>query len=251
MFVVGGKGGIFPEVQSMLSAKEEEGEEKKQTASAVVYAWSISVAEAQVSKEVVLLSNWISEHHVELICWDFDQTAMTLHTGGYVCEANKALFDDRINALSHHVSPGFRLFSRYIFEVKPNVKQAIVSFADDFSRNDPNPINASDTCIKVGGTDLIKMILERGFSWPRPPFHIVSFYPDVANSVRQFSSPVPKNKAVHMHVACEQANILDHSKVLLIDNDINNCRQALKQGYRAWLVTKQAGFDPPSLTILK
>lgn len=216
-----------------------------------VYRWSTVVGEAVVPGDVVRLADWIAEHKVELVCWDFDQTAMTLHTGGYVCEANQELFDARIDGLSHHVAPGFRLFSRYLAKKLPEVRQAIVSFADDFSRNDPNPINASDSFVRMGGTDLIKTVISRGFSWPRPAFHVVSFYPDVANSVHQFSSKVPKNKAVHMHVASEQAGIMDHSKVLLIDNDMGNCSQARKQGYHAWLVAKQAGFDPHSIQILK
>jgi hypothetical protein len=222
----------------------------------IVYESEVVMGEALVPPELVRLAGWLEEHKVQVVCWDFDETAMNVHTGGFISETSVPQLQDRINQLSYKVAPHFRSFCRYLAIHHPTIKLAIVSFADDFSRRPSKPSKPPATttttamATTVGGTNLISGVLERGFAWPRPSFYIVSFYPDVANSVGQFNSKVPQNKTMHLQLVAKRFGITQPSSMLLIDNDHKNCLAAAALGYHTWFVSKQAGFDPTSLIIL-
>jgi hypothetical protein len=215
------------------------------------YELEVDLPAARVPASIESLAQWISEHKVEVVCWDFDETAMRIHTGGFVRAASEPELQQRLDWLSHQVAPEFRLFSRYIERACPGVRQAIVSFADDFSRNDPPSVAAASKSVaRMGGTDLIKTVLERGFGWPRPAFRIVSFYPDVANSRQEFPHHVSKNKNVHMQQVAKHMGILSADRLLLIDNCPQNCHAAIEFGAYTWHVSASKGFDTNSLRIL-
>lgn len=198
------------------------------------------MGELELPKEYVKLGQWLEEQKVQVVCWDFDETAMLVHTGGYINETSLTNLQQRVNDLSHQISPYFRSFTRYLQLKHPTIKHAIVSFADNFSRstNPNNTVNPNT----IGGTELICSVLHKGFSWPRPAFHIVSFYPDVANNLKQFNHKVPNNKTLHMQLVAKHFNIQQPSAMLLIDNDHNNCMTAASLGYHAWFVKKTSRF---------
>jgi len=218
------------------------------------YSSEVHLDAACVSDRVVELAKWISDHQISAVCWDFDETAMSIHTGGYLTDTSLKGLNKRVSDLTHQVAPGFRTFCRYVSLNLPNVQMAIASFADDFSRKDVKSSDRKDVKsfdnFRIGGTELIERVLKYGFGWPRPAFHIVSFFPEVANSVNQFATRVSNNKNMHLEQIAKQLKINDKSKILLIDNDMRNLLAAKENGHHAWYVKDQKGFDPETLVIL-
>jgi hypothetical protein len=217
--------------------------------SSLYYKKEIVLAGASVGSRIQELCEWLVHNKIEMICWDFDQTIINIHSGGCIKDVD---LNSKIEVLAKQVSPDFRLLVSYLQFKHPQIKQSVVSFADNFDRNKSSSSLSSTTpsstvaLQSVGGTDLICAVLKQAFGWPRPEFHIVSFYPDVANSLQEFKTRVPNNKSVHMKIVQERAKLQPH-QILLVDNDINNCRNAIMSGCRAWFVKNQQGFDAKTI----
>ncbi len=163
---------------------------------------------------------------LQLVCWDFDRTIINYHTKGFQSAA-------RLDELRVRVSPYFLWQFKHL--AQQNVDQAITTWCDDVWALEPGT---------VAGADMIRRIL-------RPILPSIDQTPVVAKQPEYWNrwsdKLFPPGKRYHIQQAMSFYGITSMSRVLLIDDGLEHCQIAIRDGAQAMHVDGTNGFETPFL----
>ncbi|OII72642.1 hypothetical protein cand_011700 [Cryptosporidium andersoni] len=176
---------------------------------------------------------------IRVIATDFDLTMMTRHSGGYI---NPLSASGSVFLLS--LSQDFNILASVA--QKMNIPISVVTFSD----KKLIPLEFKDVCIS--GSDLISLSLKKS----KASFKIDStfcYYPKLWQKPQDYLqigliNPMPSGKSFHLKKVCETYNIKPN-QIIFIDDDVRNCRIALKEGYIAMSIKGNSGYSIDSIDI--
>ncbi|KAF7456469.1 putative p36 protein [Cryptosporidium felis] len=170
---------------------------------------------------------------IRTIASDFDLTMMKRHSGGYIDPLDKEGM-----IFSKSLSPEFNVLG--YLATGANISINVVTFSD------PKliPPNKRNRCIS--GKEMIDYCLKESHS-KFPIKNCYCYYPKLWKDSQSFSflglkGPMPLFKTYHLMKVMEMEKLLP-SQILFIDDDINNCKQALKEGFVVLHVSGNSGFS--------
>lgn len=186
------------------------------------------------------LVNYLREHlDVKTIASDFDLTIMSKHSGGYINPSSLSG-----NNFSKSLSYEFNVFAT--IASNKNIPINIVTFSDPLLI----PLNKRDNYISG------KSMIEHCFKMSNATFVVDKYYcfhPKLWQeksfySKLNLSFPMPLYKTYHLSQVCEKNGLLA-DQVFFIDDDIENCIQALKEGYIVLHVDGDSGYTFKNLNV--
>lgn len=172
---------------------------------------------------------------IKIIATDFDLTMITKHSGGHI----DAQEDER--GILTSLSGDFDFFASAA--TKRNLRLVCVTFSD------PKTIEGDSR--RIAGESLVKKVLEKS----RANFQIekvYAFWPENWAMSRDYkmlnlTCPMPHDKSYHLQKVCEDYRVT-LNEILLIDDDISNCRSAARAGALVLHVTGKKGFNFNSIS---
>lgn len=171
---------------------------------------------------------------VRLVCWDFDQTILAMHSGGHAAESE-------IVRLARAVSPSFLALSRALHD--EGIVQGIATFAD--AEHPAVREAAARGEWRLGGAALVEAVLRAHEGLRGVPFSICAFWPDLRNRAmarhEAAESKLPDDKNAHLREIMRQTGFTEPRNVMLIDDSAHNIDVARRAGFETWLVDRRGG----------
>lgn len=176
---------------------------------------------------------------IRTVASDFDMTMMTKHSGGYIDP-----FDSEGLEFSKSLSKEFNIFGSQAEKV--GISISVVTFSD------PMLIPQTKREKFISGREMVEHCLKESSA----KFKVKNdycYYPKLWQSHDLYStiglnSPMPPFKKYHLLQVASTDNLSSH-QILFIDDDIRNCKQALKDGFIVLHVEGNAGFSLKSASV--
>eukprot|EP00914_Ancora_sagittata_P026066 GHVO01051447.1.p1 GENE.GHVO01051447.1~~GHVO01051447.1.p1 ORF type:complete len:679 (+),score=53.86 GHVO01051447.1:73-2109(+) len=202
------------------------------------------VANVQARKALKAARNlamYLQSKGIQVVASDFDRTITKNHSGGHVPTQRKCAETMRVLC---SLSKEFDAFGTACGEL--DLKIAVVTFSDSRA--------ASMFDGRMGGSELVSAVLEYG----KASFSVDAVYgflPELYRSSGMYSlvgleQPMPHSKSFHLDRLCKDFGVAK-KEVVLIDDDINNCESAAREGYYALHVDSYEGFHFDSLRAIE
>ncbi|CEM01831.1 unnamed protein product [Vitrella brassicaformis CCMP3155] len=176
-------------------------------------------------KELLVL---LHRHGVKVLAMDFDNTMTTVHSGGVVDPHH----DSRgvLTSLSAPVA----LFANDAHEL--GFQLCVVTFSDPNSRTDDS---------QLAGESLVQAVM-RNANATVPIQRVYPFFPRNYQAPDEYgvlglSGPMANSKSYHLNRICADFGVKPN-EVFLIDDDVRNCLDAMREGYPT-LWVNSPGFD--------
>eukprot|EP01068_Selenidium_serpulae_P009938 Selendium_serpulae@DN5357_c0_g1_i1.p1 len=167
--------------------------------------------------------------NISMIAADFDLTMTTKHSGGVIDKADPKGIMDKLSAE----------FNNFAFLAnEKNLRVACVTFSDEKT--------VEGQSNRLAGAPLVEAVMLKGEAKFRVE-KVYGYFPMLYQQKENYkalglSSPMPYYKTYHLSRLCADFSLAPH-EVLLIDDDVHNCRQAVAEGYLALGIKGRRGFD--------
>jgi len=182
-----------------------------------------------------------SEKEIKCVCWDFDYTILTVHTGGIVQDfIGEDGMREKMSYLASQVSPSF--IKQFVYFFSKGVKQCVVTFGDSSFNTEFDDKNKR----RVSGDKLVKMVFEayvqkEGLNLPENvkkaliEMVVFGFLPDWRKNNSSTDEEKEKwrlnnNKNIHLEMSMKTFNV-NNSEIILIDDDLRNINCAKASGF--------------------
>ncbi|KAH8739260.1 hypothetical protein FG386_000017 [Cryptosporidium ryanae] len=185
------------------------------------------------------LDNIFNTFEIRTIASDFDLTMMTMHSGGFIDPQSESgkLF---LKSLSYE----FNFLGEVAMEI--GIPINVVTFSD------PKLIPTEKALTSISGKPMISLSLKSS----NAKFKISNcycFYPKLWQAKIDYSNlglyaPMPPFKTFHLSKVCENEK-LSPDQVLFMDDDLYNCKNALKDGYIVLHVNGRSGYSMNRLSV--
>ncbi|AFZ81105.1 hypothetical protein BEWA_005130 [Theileria equi strain WA] len=191
-----------------------------------------SLASHEAVDEFVTL---LEESGYKFIACDFDATMIELHSGGYV---NPDVDKDVLES----VTPDFKSLAKRL-KTSP-ISLAIVTFSD--------AVHVKGHPKYISGEEMVHAALKHS-DCDADIAQVYAFYPRFWDSPKMYSKlgldkPMPLRKEYHLKRICADFDV-KLEEIILIDDDIENCKGAKALGATALYVTGE-GFKLKEVELL-
>ncbi|GIX64456.1 p36 protein [Babesia caballi] len=177
----------------------------------------------------------LEQHGFKYIASDFDATMISKHSGGYCDPESDA--DVLSSVTEHFKAVGERL-------KRSPINLVIVTFSDD--------THVKDHPVYISGGRMVNKALELS-ACDAEIQKVYDFYPRFWEDPSRYkllglTAPMPKHKEYHLNQICADFGV-ELKEIILIDDDIYNCKNAKKIGAAALHVTRD-GFKLTEVELL-
>ncbi|GAW79353.1 conserved Plasmodium protein, unknown function [Plasmodium gonderi] len=183
----------------------------------------------------------LKDINIKMVVFDFDLTIIGAHSGGYVDKAND------IDNIGTSVTTHFKIFSKELNT--NNIKITVATFSDDEAIRHSRGKNST----LIAGEDMVKFSMKNSKCDARIE-KVYAYYPPYYREPRQYrplglTKPMSYDKSYHLkQIRSDFEVTID--EILFIDDDVNNCISAKKEGYITFNVTGKKGFNFKNIKIM-
>lgn len=174
----------------------------------------------------------LQKQKIEAVGFDFDATALTY---GTKINSGFTNYEDFKKEFIDKLSKDYVKCVHALHDAK--IHQGITTFNDNWMTR------ITPTRFILGGDALIRPILTSKFGKLGREMEIWSLNPIDHDGYSPCGVLVPQNKNWHLHSLKNRYNIKENSRVLLVDDDINNVMEAREAGFQAFHVAGENGFS--------
>lgn len=170
---------------------------------------------------------------IRTVASDFDLTMMAKHSGGYIDPSDIEGLE-----FAKSLSKEFNIFGSQA--EKAGISISVVTFSD------PMLIPSAKRGKFISGREMVEHCLKESCAGFKVK-NYYCYYPKLWQSRDSYSalglnSPMAPFKKYHLLQVASTDNLCPH-QILFIDDDIRNCKQALKDGFIVLHVEGNAGFS--------
>ncbi|EUD65246.1 hypothetical protein C922_04375 [Plasmodium inui San Antonio 1] len=183
----------------------------------------------------------LKELNIKMAVFDFDLTIIGAHSGGYVDKANDV--DHIGTAVTNH----FKILSKALND--NGIKITVATFSDDEAIRYSRGRNST----LIAGEEMVTFSMQQSKCDAKIE-KVYAYYPPYYRQPRQYKplgldKPMSHDKSYHLKQIRTDFGV-NIDEILFVDDDMNNCTSAKKEGYLTFNVMGKNGFNFKSVKVM-
>ncbi|ANQ06161.1 P36-like protein-like protein [Plasmodium coatneyi] len=183
----------------------------------------------------------LKELNIKMAVFDFDLTIIGAHSGGYVDK------DNDVDHIGTAVTAHFKILSKALNE--RGIKITVATFSDDEAIRYSRGRNST----LIAGEEMVKFSMQQSKCDAKIE-KVYAYYPPYYREPRQYrplglDKPMSHDKSYHLKQIRTDFGV-NIDEILFVDDDVNNCVSAKKEGYLTFNVMGKNGFNFKSVKVM-
>ncbi|CRH02994.1 conserved Plasmodium protein, unknown function [Plasmodium relictum] len=183
----------------------------------------------------------LKQINIKMVVFDFDLTIIGAHSGGYIDKLND------VDNIGLAVTKDFKIFSKALHS--NNIKITVATFSDE----EVIRYSKSGSPNLIAGEELVQHCLKKSNCNTKIE-KVYAYYPYCYKDPKKYRAlgldkPMTNDKSYHLE-KIRLEFFVNFDEIIFIDDDINNCISAKKEGYITFNVTGKDGFNFKNIKIL-